>query len=80
MTVFPRLDAVDMDALRIDAGHYVLDRIVFPGPVHRLEENQERVRARNGKDVRRGHPPCSQTRRKRRGIQLGKPSRSPRTN
>ena len=37
-----RLERVDLAALRVDAGHDVLDRAVLAGRVHRLEDGQHR--------------------------------------
>ena len=37
-----RLERVHLAALRIDAGHHVLDRAVLAGGVHRLEDQQDR--------------------------------------
>ncbi len=37
-----RLERVDLAALRVDAGHDVLDRAVLAGGVHRLEDQQHR--------------------------------------
>ena len=37
-----RLEGVDLAALRVDAGHDVLDRAVLAGRVHRLEDQQHR--------------------------------------
>ena len=37
------LEAEDLAALRIDAGHDVLDRAVLAGRVHRLEDDQDGV-------------------------------------
>jgi len=39
------LECLDPTALGIDTRHDVLDRPVFAGRVHRLEHDQERVRA-----------------------------------
>ena len=38
-----RLEAEDLAALRVDAGHHVPDRAVLAGGVHRLEDQQQRV-------------------------------------
>ena len=37
-----RLERIHLAALRIDARHHVLDGAVFPGGVHRLEDQQHR--------------------------------------
>jgi len=37
-----RLEGVDLDTLRIDARHDVLDRAVLAGTVHALEDQQQR--------------------------------------
>src|SRR5262249_9141045 len=35
-----RLERIDLAALRVDAGHDVLDRTIFSGGVHRLKDEQ----------------------------------------
>ena len=37
-------EGVYLAALRIDAGHHVLDRAVFAGRIHRLQNQQHRPR------------------------------------
>jgi hypothetical protein len=36
-----RLEAVDLDTLRVDAAHHVLDHAVLPRRVHRLQDDQQ---------------------------------------
>ena len=37
------LEAEDLTALRVDAGHHVLDHAVLAGGIHRLKNQQQRV-------------------------------------
>ena len=62
----------DLDALRIHAGHDVLDRAVLAGRVHRLEDDEERVRVARPEQLLRLRElldPASQD-RLRLGLQL----------
>src|SRR3989442_10133002 len=46
-----RFEGKDLRALRVDAGHYVLDGAVFAGGVHRLKDDQQGVSVLRVKNV-----------------------------
>ena len=45
------LKTMDLAALRIDAGHHMLDGAVFAGGIHALENNQHGIAVRRIKKI-----------------------------